>query len=155
MSSRVESWRLIGAWKLASARFELSTGEVLHQFGEHPEGLLIYAQTGQMSAHIVRCGRARFVSDEILAATQAETKIAFDGLISYFGTYDVDEAAGTVSHHVAGSSFPNWENETQVRNFHFRDGLLTLTTPAMPFKNGASITGVLEWKKVTTAEPRS
>ena len=37
------------------------------------------------------------------------------GGIAYFGTYAIDEAKGTISLRYDGSTYPNWDGDTQER----------------------------------------
>jgi hypothetical protein len=36
--------------------------------------------------------------------------------LSLFGTYTVDENNKTVTYHIAASTFPNWEGQSQTRS---------------------------------------
>ncbi|TMB10427.1 MAG: lipocalin-like domain-containing protein [Deltaproteobacteria bacterium] len=141
------SQALIGTWKLVSSEFHLSSGDVIHPYGNDAVGLLIYAEDGQMSAQIMRRGRPSFASGDVFGGTPVETKKAMDGVVSYFGSFAVDEAAGTVEHRVVGSVFPNWENETQVRYHELEGTHLTLRTAPLPAGQGITATGVLVWER--------
>ncbi len=141
------SQALIGTWKLVSSEFHLSSGDVNHPYGNDAVGLLIYAEDGQMSAQIMRRGRPSFASGDVFGGTPEETKEAMDGVVSYFGSFAVDEAAGTVEHRVVGSVFPNWENETQVRYHELEGTHLTLRTAPLPAGQGITATGVLVWER--------
>jgi hypothetical protein len=55
---------------------------------------------------------------------------AVTGFVAYFGTYDVDEAAHTVTHHVEASLVPSWVGTDVKRQFNFQDGRLLLTAAA-------------------------
>jgi len=78
----IDRTRLIGSWRLVA----LNTGgrSAPASGGQEPDGLIIYAPDGWMSAQIISTGE----SD--------------DGTVdhhAYFGPYSVDEAASTVTHH--------------------------------------------------------
>lgn len=146
------SQALVGAWKLVSSEFRLSSGEVIHPYGTDAVGLLIYTEDGQMSAQIMRRGRPAFASGDVFHGTPEETNKAIDGLVSYFGSFAVDEAAGTVEHRVVGSAFPNWENATQVRYHELEGSRLTLRTSPLPAGPGITATGVLVWEKTAARQ---
>lgn len=55
----------------------------------------------------------RFKSDE--QPTREELMAVREGYAGYFGTYTVDEARGTVIHHVEGGSLPEYTGTDQVR----------------------------------------
>ena len=66
--------------------------------------------------------------------------------MAYYGSYDVDEAAGSLTHHVQGSWFPNWVGEDQPRLYGIADGKLTLTTPPFVGKRN-QLTLTLVWER--------
>ena len=106
----------------------------------------MYDGDGRMAVQFGRRGRAPFASAEMRGGTAEEMKAAFHGYVAYFGTYAVDEAAGTVTHAVEGSLFPNWEGQAQVRHYRLEGNRLTLTTPPLPAAGGM-VTLVLEWER--------
>jgi hypothetical protein len=82
-----------------------------------------------MSVHIADPRRPRFASPDRLLATDAEVRAAFDGYFGYFGTYSVDEKAGTMTHHVEGAAFPNYAGTDQTRQLTIDGDRLELATP--------------------------
>lgn len=87
----VGKW-LISAWRYAGTRVN---GEKFDR-GPKPKGMIYYGPHGEMSVQVapdVKRQRAGAVM------TADEAKIALTDYIAYFGTYTVDEAAGTVTHH--------------------------------------------------------
>jgi hypothetical protein len=100
-----------------------------------------------MSAMIMKRDRGRFASRDFLHGTDVEVRAAFDGFIAYFGTYTVDAAAGTVTHHVLAASYPNWVGGDQVRYYKFAGPRLVLSTP--PFQEGGRpVTTTAVWERV-------
>jgi hypothetical protein len=83
--------RLIGAWHLvridAPGPYGKSTA------GSQPTGMLIYTRDGHMSVQLMYPQSASTLSNEYV----------HNGYEASFGSYDVDEAAHTVTHHVQGS----------------------------------------------------
>ena len=43
-----------------------------------------------------------------------ENKAAVQGSLAYFGSYTIDDGASTISVTITGSTFPNFEGQTQV-----------------------------------------
>jgi Lipocalin-like domain len=117
-----------------------------YPLGEHVVGQLFYDAGGNMSAHVVRLDRPTFVSNDPDTGTDAEVRAAFEGHLSYFGTYTVDPSAHTVTHHVRGASYPNWMAHEQVRYYRIDDPCLVLSTPPIPYR-GESLEWVLTWKR--------
>ncbi len=137
---------LIGTWKLISCETRRSDGEVLYPYGKQPLGQLIYDPAGNMAVAIMRPGRVKFSIPDKFQGTPGETKSAFDGFESYWGTYEIDEEQNTVIHHVEGSLFPNWEGGTQTRFVEVSPHQLTLSTPLTPY-GGATIIALLVWER--------
>ncbi len=120
--------RLLGAWRLASWDWSDEAGnKVDSPLGEEAIGQLIYDRSGAVSAQLMRPNQPRFVDDDWRRAHLAERAAAWLGYFCYFGTYTVDEAAGTVTHRVAGSWFPNLVGTDQLRYVTLAENRLSLT----------------------------
>ncbi len=139
---------LVGTWKLESSEFTGSDGSLSLPFGESPTGVVHYDSNGYMSVQLMRGDRTRFDKDDLKLGTAGEVRAAFEGIITYFGTYSVDETASRVTHHLEGCSFPNWEGTELARSYTIEGDLLTLTTDPMHVA-GIDVTGVLTWRKVS------
>ena len=120
--------RLIGAWKLLSLEVSVD-GDVLHPYGEHPIGRLTYDEAGRMSAHVMKPGRKSSIDDPdaIADASCDELRQIADGYLSYYGTFTLDEASRTVTHHVESCSLPAWIGTDQPRQYEFVGAHLALS----------------------------
>jgi len=138
----------VGTWRLESFEARDSKGELQYPLGKHVSGLLHYDAGGNMSAHVMSNDRPLFGTNDPGRGTDAEVRAAFEGHASYFGTYSVDLAMRTVTHHVRGASYPNWIGGDQVRHFKF-DGSrrLSLSTPSL-VSGGQSLEYVLIWERI-------
>ena len=139
--------QFIGTWKLVSSEFRLSADKAVYPLGRDAVGMLTYDTSGHMSAQLMRLDRPAFASGDQVGGTPEEIKSAFEGFVAYFGTYEVNEQKGIVTHYVEGSSFPNWVGTDQIRFFEFSGDRLTLTTPPIPV-GGQQLTGLLLWERV-------
>jgi hypothetical protein len=83
--------RLIGAWHLVRMDAPRPDGKLPQ--GPQPKGMLIYTRDGHMSVQLMYPPSENTFSNEYVK----------DGYEASFGSYDVDEAAQTVTHHVQGS----------------------------------------------------
>jgi Lipocalin-like domain len=83
--------RLIGAWRLA--RIDLTGPDGKPAETPQPTGMLIYTRDGHMSVQLMYPGSANAQSNEYVK----------DGYEASFGSYDIDEATHTLTHHVQGS----------------------------------------------------
>jgi hypothetical protein len=78
---------------------------------------------------------------------EREKAAALDGYYAYFGTYEMDIGAGTITHHVIGSLRPNEVGSKLTRQVRLERGRLTLTTP--PFnQEGEQRFNRLVWERV-------
>jgi len=136
-----------GAWRLVSYEFRTSDGSIIYPFGEEVQGTIIYTETGHYSAQLMRKDRLRLKSGDQMKATDEEVRSNFEGCISYFGTYHVDETANIISHIVEGSIFPNMEGKEQKREFEFSEKRLQLRTHPIKL-DGEKAIGTLEWERV-------
>ena len=136
-----------GTWKLLACEFRKSDGHTDFPFGRDALGTIIYDASGNMAVQIFRADGPKFASGDMYSGTPEEVRAAFEGSLAYFGRYEVDEDAGTVTHHVVASTFPNWMGSDLKRYFVFSGNRLTLSTPPM-LMAGAMITGVLVWERI-------
>ncbi len=82
--------RLIGAWRLTS----ISGPDGKPVTAGVPAGMLIYTRDGHMSVQLMYPKSANALSNEYVR----------NGYEASFGSYDVNEATHTVTHHVQGSN---------------------------------------------------
>ena len=83
-----------GTWKLVSVDTRKEDGS-LHRSGKRT-GYIIYSADGYMSVAFMKEGRTEFASGDIRGGTVDEKIEAFNGYISYSGTYEVTETSVTL-----------------------------------------------------------
>ena len=83
--------KLIGAWQLAHIEAPGPDGKPVDI--PQPKGMLIYTRDGHMSVQLMHPRSANVQSNEYVQ----------NGYEASFGSYDVDEATHTLTHHVEGS----------------------------------------------------
>ena len=138
---------LIGTWRLVSYEARTSSGEARYPLGQNVMGQLFYDVGANMSAHVMRVDRPAFASDDPGSGTDAEVRAAFEGHVSYFGTYTVDPTARTVTHHVRGASYPNWVGHDQIRYYRIDGAHLVLSTPPI-LDRGEALEYILTWERM-------
>ena len=144
--------RFVGTWRLLECYGKWSDGRISYPYGDKPEGQLIYDGHGNFSGQIAGSGRPAFETGNLLKGTPEEIKTAFEGYIAYYGTYEVDESKGQVTHHVQSALFPNWIGDIQTRNFEFEGKKLRLNT--QPIKGArADLTNTLLWERAQGLGP--
>ncbi len=136
----------VGVWDVVSFEMHLPDGKVIHPFGKHPVGRVIYSAAGHMAVQLMRGDRPLFASNDLRDGAPEEIQAAFKGYVAYYGPYEIQESERKVIHHVEGSLFPNWIGGEQVRFYEFSDDLLTLTTPPIQYGGGNTIS-ILVWKR--------
>jgi len=113
--------RLLGAWRYMGTRINDSNWDR----GANPKGMIYYGPHGEMAVQIapdVKRTRAG------AAMTPQEAFTAVKDYIAYFGTYTVDEAAGTVTHHRQDSLQPG-DGGDLVRRYELNGDRLVLRAP--------------------------
>lgn len=120
--------RLVGAWQLETRTVRRSDGTIVRDavLGEKPLGRLLYDASGAMMLQMMRPGRAAAIGTPPDPRDAANARVVL-GYDAYFGTYTVDERAGTITHRVQGSLFPEDLGRDFVRFFTLDGDTLTLT----------------------------
>lgn len=107
---------IVGSWRLLVVDNIQVDGTKVPIYGPNPRGLVMFGPEGGYSLQIIRdIGRPKIASNDRLKGTPEEIKAAFEGMISHFGTYVIDEASKTLTFRIEASSFPNWTETTQKR----------------------------------------
>jgi hypothetical protein len=117
--AKKDTKRLVGSWLHVGT---FADGKPVPGRGAKPTGIIMYDVHGYMSCHVAP---DREVTKAGKETTPEEAKAALDGYIAYFGTYSVDEAARTVTHHRHGSVQPG-DKADLVRGYEFVDDRLIL-----------------------------
>jgi hypothetical protein len=119
--------RIVGTWQLMTRTVRRADGTTIADpvLGEKPLGRLVYDASGAMSLQMMRTGRKDAISTPAYPRDNANPRVVL-GYDSYFGRYTVDDKAGTVTHHVEGSLFPEDLGEDWVRPFTLEGDRLTL-----------------------------
>lgn len=117
--------QFFGAWSLTAVERRGAGGEPLAAPIEDRLGYLIYDASGYVGVSTMRPGRPPYAEDRPAAD---EALAQFGGYGSRFGRFTVDEAAGTVTHHVEGSLNPNAVGD-HTRFYTLAGDRLTLRPP--------------------------
>jgi hypothetical protein len=97
----------------------------------------MYSETGRMCAVLGDPDRAKWASETTPSDT--EVRRAFDGLVAYCGTFEVNDAQGSVVHHIQLDRVPNLAGTDRKRYFSLSGRRLVLRpVPPLP-------PGVQEW----------
>ena len=135
--------QLVGTWKLVSIERTTHDGATSHdpKFGPHPRGYLMYEPDGHMCAEIMMPERAW---PDPKNPSEKDKAAAFDGFLGYCGTYDLNAAETTVTHHPDVAWMPSWVGTPQPRPFRLTGNRLIIT-PADFDPNSTKY--VLTWER--------
>ena len=97
-----------------------------------------------MMLQMMRMGRATAISNPTNPTVAASPRVAL-GYDAYFGRYTVDQRAGTITHHVEGSLFPEDLGKDFVRPFTLDGDTLTLRFTSVV--NATEITRTLVFRR--------
>jgi len=129
-----------GNWRLVSFETVNDGGAVTPS--RYTDGRIMYDEAGHMAAQLTFANRPPLSPE----ATDAERAAAQASYLAYYGTYQVDQQAGRVTHHVQGSTNPNWPRTNLIRYYEFSDKGDTLR---LSLRNDAGrTTGTLVWARI-------
>jgi hypothetical protein len=106
--------KLIGAWHLVSLEGPGPDGKMNRV--TDLKGMLLYTQDGHMSVQLMYPKSASDLTNDYVK----------NGYEASFGSYDVDERAHTVTHHVQGSITEGLVGKELPRAYQFSDGRLII-----------------------------
>lgn len=135
---------LVGAWQMVSNINTRQDGTKFYPFGENATGMAIFDAAGNFSYQIIRPDIPKFASNNRLNGTPDEYKAVAQGILSFFGTYTVDDAGIAITMRIVSSSFPNNNNLDQKRTMILTGDELTLTNPA----GSSGGTGESKWTRL-------
>ena len=122
------------------------TPVTVQAFGDKPRGLLILSPDGHYALIVGRASIPPVASGARVKATDAENKALVDGSISHYGKWTIDDGGKAITFHVEMSSFPNWDNKPQKRDFKLSGDTLTYVVNAPSTGSGAR--SELTWRRV-------
>lgn len=155
VTSKATARELLGVWDLVSYEDHRPSGQVLSWWGAHPSGVLTYSPSGRMTVQFMRDPRPTFAAGRVWgpdnqvlspAASAAEIREAYTGYYAYFGTYEVDERAQAVTHHITSSLRSHEVGTDYVRPFELSGDRLTLRYPVTA-DDGEKRTRIVVWRR--------
>jgi hypothetical protein len=139
--------QMFGSWELQSRTVTRANGEAIADsvLGAQPIGRLFYDASGHMALQMMRQGRPQAITEPPNPEDAKNARVVL-GYDAYFGTFTVDETAGTVTHHVQSSLFPEDLGKDFTRSFRVNGDTfeLSFTSPAGA---GGAITRTLVFRR--------
>lgn len=139
--------RFVGTWRLVSYTGEqVLSGARSDVMGPKPSGYINYGADGRMMVIIVASDRKKPAG---AVATPEEAQALLKSLLAYAGTYTVDGAAKTVTHHIEVSWDESRSGESHLRTYKLDGDRLILTTqPSRDPASGLTTVRTLVWLRV-------
>jgi hypothetical protein len=130
--------RFVGTWKLVGIEQRNAKGDLIEPASATPArtGYIIYDPAGYVAVSIMPVGRKKYAGAQV---TDDEAKAAITGYAAYFGTFTVNAADSSVTHHLQGSLNAGMAPD-QKRFFEFKGNRLTLKPPASANGNQSRLT---------------
>ena len=131
--------KLVGVWRLTAVTAK--AGEtVTHPLGDHPSGLVIFAENGAWSAQLMAERHA-----EVPASTDPRTTYR-----AHFGTFTVDEAARKIVLHRQGDLDAAGVGQDTIRYYQFVGDTIVLTLPT-DHRQGVDVVTTVVWQRESHA----
>ena len=127
--------QLVGTWTITSWVQTNNDGSKLQRYGSNPKGYNIFDANGRFFMMFAHPDVPKIASGNPATATSEEAKAIVSGVVSYFGTYTVDEASKSITLRVEASSLPNQLGVDQKRT------ITSLTANELQISNPAAVAG--------------
>jgi hypothetical protein len=139
---------LVGTWQMVSRIDRDAEGKVVPEpsLGSDPVGYLIYDAAGHVSVQLMARHRPT-VPCQVTASATSDNVGHVGGYDSFFGRYEVDTNAGTVTHILEGAISPGDVGRRLTRRFKLLGDTLTLEFE--PGGVAAGRTRTLAWRRVS------
>lgn len=135
--------QIVGTWSLVSSVDIQADGSTTDTWGSSPHGTYMFDANGRFTQIVMRSDLPKFASRD--SATPEQAKAVVAGSLAMFGTYTVDEAAGTVNVQFVACTFPAFTGTSGKR-------VVTMATPdEMVFSNAGRAGGAKGqsvWRRV-------
>lgn len=129
--------QFVGTWRLVSIESAES-----RLFGDRPVGMLMYDADGNVAVQIMRNPRPDLAGGPAFPPAK-EVQVAYKGYYAYYGTWEVNERDGIITHHLEGSLRPGDVGKDFIRAYKFTGNQLALT----PVENLAASNSCLTWER--------
>ncbi len=145
-TTRIED-RFVGTWRFVSIEQRNASGELLPVISGRT-GFIIYTPTGHMAVQVMDNDRKEFAA---VQPSGEEARAALASYNAYSGTFTVNEAQGTVTHHRETKLTPGTVDALGgtdvIRSYRFSGNKLMLTPPPRMI-DGEELTRTLTWERI-------
>ena len=140
---------LVGTWQMVTRVDRDAAGNVVPDpsLGTSPTGYLIYDAAGHVAVQLMKANRGSNPC-EVTAPAQANNLAQVGGYDAYFGRYEVNWSAGTVTHILDGALAPADVGRHLSRRFKLDGDTLTIEFEPGG-KEAGKLTRTVTWKRVS------
>ena len=150
MSDVPLSQALIGTWRLVSREDRTAAGErrIDPALGADPIALLVYDRAGNFAAQFMKRDRQAASPPPAISsgASGPNNSRAVGGYDAYFGSYTVDDVAGTVTQRLVGSLSPENVGMVLTRSMRVSADELTIQLDTAS-ADGTPVVRTLRWTR--------
>lgn len=149
VATRLQAQAPIGTWELVSRTDSSAAGvqPADGPLGADPIAWISYDRRGHVQAQLMARDRSRAAPSPAPVANDPNNSAASGGYDAYFGTYVIDAARGTVTHHLTGALTAGDVGRTLTRHFVRRGDEIVIWFEARR-TDGAVVVRRLKWKKI-------
>ena len=142
------SGAIIGTWELLTREDRTHDGELRIEptIGANPVALLFFDGSGHCSAQFMNRDRGKVASVDASGPASNNSR-ARGGYDAYFGTYEVDDSAGSVTTRLLGALSPENVGQVFTRTMTVSGEELTIRL-ATSTGTGEAVVRTLKWKRV-------
>lgn len=127
--------QLVGTWSLVSWERIAPDGRKVLSYGANPQGINFFGADGRFFIMWARADLPKLASTDRSKATAEEAKALMAGVLSYYGTYTLDELSKTITFRIEVTNFPNQLGQQQKRV------ISSLTADELKYSNPVSTAG--------------
>lgn len=147
---------LVGSWQLLSyIEISVDGSESLFPLGKKPNGILIYAADGYMSAQIFGRPDENPIEQSLFIDSARFASEHRSGQLIFSGAYHIDNRRAIVSHEVMASITPKLIGKTIQRNATFDADVLYLKSVTPVLSNGKMVNSYMTWQRMDKFEFQS
>lgn len=118
--------QLIGLWQLVE-QFNIAKDGQQVRVAERQRGRISWDRSGHVWVLLYNDGRK--AASNPLMPTLEEYREMNSGLMTYYGSYEIDEAKQTVTHHLQAAANPSLIGTDLVRRYEFTGNRVALIFP--------------------------
>jgi hypothetical protein len=122
--------QLVGTWTYVNAYNILPDGKRIEPQGQNGKGIMVMDAAGRFVWSLIRADLPKFGSNNRQTGTDTENRGVAQGVLTYYGTYDVDDFGKTLLMRIEYSSYPNFNGQQQHREIKLENDELTVINSA-------------------------